>query len=628
MRSGALGLLLDGLEVGGEARLLREGRAVLALGRPRDVPDLRADLPLGRADLRAHAHHVGVAVAERLREARLLLLERDQLHLQRLHRPVAEHEREALDLSRTEVRELVVERLLGDPLGARLEHGRVQRLELLIDQLSRPSWFTRPSRSRYACSAFSAASTRGLLLLQTRSESQPVASVEVVKRSSSDCSMYSSASAFTARAATRRVVGVEAQVHETRAGDRGDLHARAEGRDRRRERDAARIDGRRRHAAEQPLHALEGAHHRPGRQLLALLETEPLDHLLGERASREELVLRLVVVRAALDELDQLLVREHVRGVTVDQDLGRRLVDGPGRVVVDDRDQQAHAQAGDDDRATLVQHREIAACVLENGLVAQMGTPLLDPRQCTEKRLQEQRLMCSRVRRITNCGAPHDVGAVADGATQPLACASSEEPLRNEQRVLGQDDLGRLGLPLDLLAVRRSGSASSRPLDPRSVAPPAIVRACSTVMPSSKRYGPGTRHAARHVDVRGLREVHRVASPERQVLLGIARLQLEQSHAEDLGPGQDERQSGNGGGAAGVGCAASAPWRGVSPGVASRSGSAGICCSAGNSGPSDDASGVAAAASERAPGSRSPRGRRSARAGRRRRGASAASGRP
>ena len=54
-------------------------------------------------------------------------------------------------------------------------------------------------------------------------------------------------------------------------------------------------------------------------------------------------------------------------------------------------------------------------------------------------------------------------------------------------------------------------------------------------MPSWNRIRPRPRHAAHHVDLRRPREVHRVAGLQRDVLLGVPRLQLEQADAEDLG---------------------------------------------------------------------------------------------
>ena len=140
-------------------------------------------------DLRAHAHHVGVAVAERLREPRLLLLERAELDLQRLHGLAGERRGEALELAGRE----------RSRSGCRASPSRCARCA----RRARPRSASRASarrgpasppgsrapRARGTPGAPSPPASTLACCSFRRSESQPVASVEVVKRSSSDCSM-------------------------------------------------------------------------------------------------------------------------------------------------------------------------------------------------------------------------------------------------------------------------------------------------------------------------------------------------------------------------------------------------------------------------------------------------------
>ena len=105
------------------------------------------------------------------------------------------------------------------------------------------------------------------------------------------------------------------------------------------------------------------------------LQLQPLDRALGERAALQQLVLRLVVVHPALHQVYQLLVGQHVGGVPVDQDLRRRLVDGPSGVVVENGGREAQRQTRHHDRATLVEHREIATGVLKDRLLGHDTSP-------------------------------------------------------------------------------------------------------------------------------------------------------------------------------------------------------------------------------------------------------------
>ena len=74
------------------------------------------------------------------------------------------------------------------------------------------------------------------------------------------------------------------------------------------------------------------------------LQIQPLDCALGKRAALQELVLSLVVVHPALDHLHEFLVGQDVGGIAIDEDLRRRLVNGPRRVVVEDRYRQADSE--------------------------------------------------------------------------------------------------------------------------------------------------------------------------------------------------------------------------------------------------------------------------------------------
>jgi capsular exopolysaccharide synthesis family protein len=129
-----LRLVLHRLEARREARFLGQRVPVLALRGAGDVADLGAQFVLGGPDVRAHAHHVGMPIAERVGEPRLLLLQRRQLDPERLHGLAREDEAEAVELCRRRARDLVVEALLRNPLGPGFKHGPVQRLELLLDE--------------------------------------------------------------------------------------------------------------------------------------------------------------------------------------------------------------------------------------------------------------------------------------------------------------------------------------------------------------------------------------------------------------------------------------------------------------------------------------------------------------
>ena len=279
LAAGVLGLLLHRLEARGQARLLGEGRTVLALGGARDVADLGADLVLRLPDLRAHADHVGVPLAERLREPRLLLLQRGQLDLERLHRLAADDEREVLGLPGAGGSDLVVERLLRDALGARVEHGALERLQLLLDEALALLLVHEPLALAVLLKRLLRGLDLGLLLLQPigqpagglgrRRETQLERLLDVELREG-----------VHGVGRDAWVVRAEAKVHQARARDRLDHHPRPERRDGRRKGDPIRVEGRRRRVAEEPLHPLERAHHRPRRELAALLQLQPLDDTL------------------------------------------------------------------------------------------------------------------------------------------------------------------------------------------------------------------------------------------------------------------------------------------------------------------------------------------------------------
>ncbi len=305
--------------------------------------------------------------ASRFRRSSEVVLER--LDLRRAH-----HQREALDLARAHRRDLVVERLLGDPIGASIEQRAVQRPELLRDELLARLLPDEPFLLAVLLERTLGRVDLRLLLLQSVREPagrlgrrreaklERLLDVELGER---------------VHGARRhlRVVGAEVQVHEPRAGHRLHLDAGAERRGGGRQRHAARVDDGGRRLSEEPLQALPGIHHRPGRELRMRLQIQPLDRALGERAALQELVLSLVVVHPALDQLDELLVGQDVRGIAIDQDLRRGLVDGARRVVVKDGDRQAEAERGQDDRATLVEHRQVLTRILQHCLLAHDTSP-------------------------------------------------------------------------------------------------------------------------------------------------------------------------------------------------------------------------------------------------------------
>ena len=365
-----LRLALHGLEARREAGFLRERRPVLALGRPRDVADLGAELVLRRLDLRADPDHVRVPIAERLGEPCLLLLEGGELDLQRLHRLARQHEAEALQLGRRRVQHLVVERLLGDPIRPGLEHGAVQGLELLLDEPLLLLLVHEPLALAVLLEALLRLLHLRLLLLQP--VRQPAGGLgrrgEAQLESLLDVELGQAVDGIRRDA---RVVGAEVEVHEPRARDGLDLHSRTEGRGGGRQGYLAGIGIR--DTAEAALQPLPRAHHRTGGQLRRLLQSEPFDGPFRQGPAAQELVLRLQIVVPRLHQLHELLVREHVRGVSVDQDLGGGAIDRPCRVVVQDGHEQADRKAGDDEAAPLVQHSEVVSDVGEDVVLGQRG---------------------------------------------------------------------------------------------------------------------------------------------------------------------------------------------------------------------------------------------------------------
>jgi hypothetical protein len=175
----------------------------------------------------------------------------------------------------------------------------------------------------------------------------------------------------------RRLIGGEAQVDETAARHRLDRDPRPEGGHRRREKHAVAVEGRcGRLSEDAPLDALPRRHQGTSLEFDALLETQPLDDLLCQHPPAQKLVLCLVIVRPRLHHVHQFLVGEEVGRVAVDENLGGGLVDRARGVVVDDGDDHAQGEAGDQDPTALVHHGQVTPSVLQHDLLVH-STPLV-----------------------------------------------------------------------------------------------------------------------------------------------------------------------------------------------------------------------------------------------------------
>ena len=110
-----------------QALLLRLRGTVLAVDALDDLADLRLQLRVGRFHRRIDLRHLGMVLAVTLGELRLLTLHLGEVRLETLDVIVGENGRERLDGSGgLHRRELVVERLFVDALGARLDERAVQ----------------------------------------------------------------------------------------------------------------------------------------------------------------------------------------------------------------------------------------------------------------------------------------------------------------------------------------------------------------------------------------------------------------------------------------------------------------------------------------------------------------------